>query len=627
MKSAGLLERTRSVAKLTPQERHQQERTEIKLDDVRQAAYGAWTNKLTPADFRQRLEVAGLRLAAGDKGPVVLDQTGSIHSLSRILSAAARASGAKVKAASVRQVTDALDLKPVEQMRIRVQTERNPDDTAKHKRGEASEDDLRRSQGSAPDIPTASTAAIPSGNPRGRGWPGSNNKLIDEHFRHSQPAHHHADRDQSGTGCPTPTRWSDRSTERRLKRLDLSSLQAKADAIRYTPARKRLRDQLAARALSSIDLTSLQMKAASAKQMTDAVGLSSENSIKNNSKTAHIKNTTKHNNTIIEMKKDNIMIEHVAPKNPKARAIFQIIGHERTDYWLQHVKIACAKGHSTPARILFNDGGWAEIGSKIKVWGARGHNIEFAKEFRKSKGYEASELKEAVFCRAENPASTKRCSVRFWTDQGFDAWQESENVVWAQINETTRIRDDGKSLTVFGQVDDDVVKSMIYKAKMEWDGGCKLSGSWSQKDQDSMWLEAQRQGVHIENCHPSQATKNQWEREKRDLKAKSDINKTSVSSIMSAASQAQDLLSAAGGDETALARLPDDLKAFISSYLDDDQRSEMAAANVSDIVAMIDDFAVKGQQELAENPDAAAILKPEPKPEHDAKNEKEWKTK
>ncbi|MFG1477555.1 hypothetical protein V5F53_02690 [Xanthobacter sp. V4C-4] len=615
MRAAGLLDRTRPVAKLTPGERHQQERTKVLLDDVRRAAYSAWISMRTPQDFRQRLEAGGLHLGAGDKGPVVLDPSGSIHSLPRILSAGARTTGAKVKAASVRQVANALELKPVDEMRagIRVQTEGNPDDTGKHKRSEPSEDDLRRSQGSARDIPTASTVAIPPGNPRGRGRPGSDNQLIDEHFRHSQPAHHHADGYQNTADWRTHTRWSDRASGRRLKRLDLSSLQTKADAIRNAPVRRMLRERITARALSSIDLTSLQMKAASAKQMTDAAGLSSEKSKKYYHRSSHIENFVKHNNTMTELKEDKTMIEHIAPKNPKARAIFEIVGQERTDHWLQHVKFACPKGFSTPARILFDDGGWAEIGDRIKVWGTKGKNIEFAKELRKSTGYQAAELKEAGFCNAENPYYSKKSTVQFWRNQGYDAWQESENVVWAQISEGTRIRDAGDSVTVFGQVDDNVIRSMIYKAKMEWNSGCKLKGSWSQRDQDSMWIEAQRQGVDIHNCRPSQSAKSLWEREKKDLEAKSETNKTTVQRIMSAASEAQDLLAAARGNQVALGRLPDDLKSFVSSYLDDDQRAEMAAANVSDVVGMIDDFKKLGNQEIESNG-------PKPEPNDQKKN-------
>lgn len=101
----------RAVAPLTPDERHQQERTGIPLAEVRATALAAWTGTNTAASFQAALADNGLALAEGDKGPVVIDNAGAVHSVARLIGAASRAStGQRITAAKVKARLDGFPL-------------------------------------------------------------------------------------------------------------------------------------------------------------------------------------------------------------------------------------------------------------------------------------------------------------------------------------------------------------------------------------------------------------------------------------------------------------------------------------------------------------------------------------
>lgn len=70
--------------------------------------------------------------------------------------------------------------------------------------------------------------------------------------------------------------------------------------------------------------------------------------------------------------------------------------------------------------------------------------------------------------------------------------------------------------------------------------------------------------------------------------------------VRASAREAQDLLAGNRGDPAALGRLSAELQAFVASYLDDDQRSELARAEVADVVPELHRFKALGRQEMGQ---------------------------
>ncbi|WP_373635190.1 hypothetical protein, partial [Komagataeibacter xylinus] len=82
LRDAGL-EGTRTRGKLKPQERAQQERTHIDKAGLAVIVLKGWKG-YNPDILREQLKAHGCHLAMGDKGPVVIDQTGNVHALKRV---------------------------------------------------------------------------------------------------------------------------------------------------------------------------------------------------------------------------------------------------------------------------------------------------------------------------------------------------------------------------------------------------------------------------------------------------------------------------------------------------------------------------------------------------------------
>jgi hypothetical protein len=132
-----------------------------------------------------------------------------------------------------------------------------------------------------------------------------------------------------------------------------------------------------------------------------------------------------------------------------------------------------------------------------------------------------------------------------------------------------------------------------------------------------VWLEAQRQGVVVENCRPSDVAMDLWKKEQ----AKTVRRVETMGRVRSVVQDAADLLAGARGNHEALQRLPEDLRAFVVSYLDDDQRAELAASDVVNVIPELARFRKFGDDELArikrDGEPQPTILVPEPKPEPD----------
>jgi hypothetical protein len=182
--------------------------------------------------------------------------------------------------------------------------------------------------------------------------------------------------------------------------------------------------------------------------------------------------------------------------------------------------------------------------------------------------------------------------ARWWQDRGYSATAAPDGC-WISAG-SSRIRDTGDQLEIHGPVSDDAIKALVTKAREAWGGGAVLTGPWSQADQDRVWLEAQRRGVVLEGCHPSDAAQQAWAKET----ATSKVQAETIGLVRAGAREAQDLLAGTRGDPAALGRLSPELQAFVGSYLDDDQRLELAQSEVADVVPELDRFKALGRQEM-----------------------------
>lgn len=114
MRAAGLLDGARARADLSPAARLQEERTGVSKSDMARLVATAWTSADTGPAFAAALRDVGLVLAEGDKCPVVIDRTGNVHSVTRMLTMAARADGGPApRAADVSARLAGMDLPTV----------------------------------------------------------------------------------------------------------------------------------------------------------------------------------------------------------------------------------------------------------------------------------------------------------------------------------------------------------------------------------------------------------------------------------------------------------------------------------------------------------------------------------
>ncbi|EFG85954.1 hypothetical protein F1645_10925 [Novacetimonas hansenii] len=95
LRDAGL-EGIRTRGKLKPQERAQQERTHIDKAGLAVIILKGWKS-FVPTVLMEQLKAHGCSLAMGNKGPVVIDQTGNVHALNRLVNMASKAEGKPLK--------------------------------------------------------------------------------------------------------------------------------------------------------------------------------------------------------------------------------------------------------------------------------------------------------------------------------------------------------------------------------------------------------------------------------------------------------------------------------------------------------------------------------------------------
>ncbi|WP_414474297.1 LPD7 domain-containing protein [Microvirga sp. M2] len=256
-------------------------------------------------------------------------------------------------------------------------------------------------------------------------------------------------------------------------------------------------------------------------------------------------------------------------------------------------------------RILLRDGGWCEIdgaGRMVRTWGTRGRADALAAALAEAGDWETRRLERTTtIARSSDAPRRERLTetqaealVHWWQDRGYSATAAPDGC-WVQAG-TSRIRDTGDHMEIHGPVSDEAIRAAVIKAKEAWGGAAELTGRWSQQDQDRIWIESQRQGVQLENCKPSDAVRRMWEREQ----ATAEVHTQTMSLVRIGTREAESVRAAAQGDPAGLGRLPPELRTFVTSYLDDDQRAELAASDVADIVPELSRFRALGREEVAE---------------------------
>uniref|UniRef100_A0A9E7ZQU8 MobA/VirD2-like nuclease domain-containing protein n=1 Tax=Bosea sp. NBC_00436 TaxID=2969620 RepID=A0A9E7ZQU8_9HYPH len=111
MKGHDLIDAPKPIAPVTPTERLVEARTGIALATVRDACLAAWKASTDGSGLERELHQRGLRLAQGRSGPVVVDASGTAHSLARAIGAASRlADGERIPAAAVKAKLTGMNL-------------------------------------------------------------------------------------------------------------------------------------------------------------------------------------------------------------------------------------------------------------------------------------------------------------------------------------------------------------------------------------------------------------------------------------------------------------------------------------------------------------------------------------
>lgn len=597
MGAAGLLGGRRQVAPQTPQERAQADRTSLPIADVRVAALDAWRSSDSGPSFAAALKERGFRLAQGDRGPILFDRAGGTHSLTRTLSAAARIEGDRIPAATVKRRLADFPLRTIK--------EEKTDDRSPGPEAASDAHDLRPVEGRAPHVKATPTSPEPVGAARGAREPGRDQGLADDDRPDPGPAFGCANRAQG----PHRTRWteSDRAAIAALRRADVTGIRAQAETIRMRPISHAVRDRAAAHALSRINVRDLSRVA---HRM-----LSSATAGRN----------WRHPESYEGM--DSTMaIKGVGPtsgrrQDYKTKLLEGVVPSFNASPYFDDLHMVKAGGASTPTRILLRDRGWVEIDRRagiVRAWGQPGRADALAHELAAAGGWGFERLEPSgeaarAGVTTPRPVSVSRHTtdnlVAWWRERGFDAVATPEGA-WIDAG-GSHLHDTGLHVELHGRLTPDAARALILKANEAWDGSAELSGPWSRPDRDTLWLEAQRAGVELHRCNPSDAARRAWDEEVRAARAHDEA----IGLVRTGSREAETLRAAAAGDVAALGRLSPELRAFVSSYLDDEQRKELAEADPADLIPELRRFRSLGADEIAmrrRQPDVQQPDKPGP---------------
>lgn len=268
---------------------------------------------------------------------------------------------------------------------------------------------------------------------------------------------------------------------------------------------------------------------------------------------------------------------------------------------LRMVKVP-SPGNSA-ARIMMTDGGWIEFDQRarsVRTWGPSGTAQALAQALADAIGVEVSHLVKTASLGVDAASlkviraseDTIKSLARWWSMRGYSATAAPDGC-WISAGHA-RIRDTGDQMEIHGGLTDEAIAATITKARDAWGGGVYLDGEWTPAEQDRMWIAAMRAGIEVQNCTPSSSIQQAWQRE-QEASAKSV---KTFSAVHTEIIEAQRLLNAAKGDVEAAKKLPGNLQAFVAVYLDDDQRKELSAQPIAEIVPHLERFRKLGAVEL-----------------------------
>ena len=283
----------------------------------------------------------------------------------------------------------------------------------------------------------------------------------------------------------------------------------------------------------------------------------------------------------------------------KAQLLAEIAPSIDTDRWSEDLHQVHRGGPSVRRRIQTKDRGWIELdraAGVVRTWGRPGRAVELARAIADAEGWSVDWLPQTGDVKATSTVrSLRRPAVdleAWWRERGYHAVR-AEDGVWVDAGPDARIQDVGDQVRLHGTLTPDAARAIVTKAAEGWGGEAELTGDWSQPDQDALWLEAQRVGVRLDRCSPSSQALAAW----NDERSATAEREATLGVVRAETGPAQRLRNAAAGDVEALQKLDPDLRAFVSSYLDDDQRKELARSDVADIVPELRKFRSLGAEE------------------------------
>lgn len=263
-------------------------------------------------------------------------------------------------------------------------------------------------------------------------------------------------------------------------------------------------------------------------------------------------------------------------------------------------------------RIQMQDGGWVEVrGRRISTWGPDGQAAPLAAALADDTGVGSDgiqHLKKSAAVRrspSRRPVPLTEFAITTiadsWRERGYEDVTESPDGAWVAVADS-RLHDTGDYVSVHGALSDESIRALVEKAADEW--ASQLESHGPDDFRERLWLEAQRQGVTVIGYTASDDLKKKWEAEVAQKTKDQEI----LAGVRRVASEADLLIAAAKGDLESVEKLEPGLRKFVSSYLDDEQRAELARQRPLDIVAELDGWRAKGRLEPDPDPDALGSI-------------------
>ncbi|MCB5205323.1 MobA/MobL family protein [Neorhizobium sp. T786] len=266
-------------------------------------------------------------------------------------------------------------------------------------------------------------------------------------------------------------------------------------------------------------------------------------------------------------------------------------------------------------RVQCRDGGWLEVENRqIRTYGPQGYADEIAKKLE-SAGYadHIERLEESARIGKNGrrqqhipntmPDAQAETIADRWRSRGYTDIQESPDGVYVRIGQS-RIQDLGDEVRLHGKPTEAALRAMVAKASDEWGSEIEITGSKSFKD--SLWLEAQRQGVKVfdstngEPYAPSPEILARWQSDLAQMQG----NQTQIEGIRQVKKLTSLMKNAASGDKDSLAELQKrdaHLTAFLAQHLDADQLKLLAQEKDSDLEPQLDGMRELGREILEDD--------------------------